>query len=201
MTEAQLPFSQSCENNKAVILELLLRLFSERRRVLEIGSGTGQHGSYFAQAMPWLNWQPTELPENLAYLVPRCERSVAANLQQPKALDVTCSPWLQAPLPDALFTANTLHIMPWEAVVSFFAELADAAADSLLVVYGPFNYDGKYTSESNARFDQWLAQRNPASAIRDFEAVNALAMQSGFALEEDNAMPANNRLIAWRRGS
>jgi hypothetical protein len=194
-----LPFSQACENNKLPILSVLQPLFAGRRAVLEIGAGTGQHATFFATHLPWLHWYPSELPANLPYLLPRCEQYPRENLAPPQALDVTERPWPLA-IPDALFTANTFHIMPWEAVVALFAELRQGAApDTLLAVYGPFNYGGRYTSESNARFDQWLAQRDPDSAIRDFEAVDALASGAGFALLEDHAMPANNRLLAWHR--
>ena len=86
--------------------------------------------------------------------------------------------------------------------MELFAELGERAVeDTLLAVYGPFNYEGRYTSESNARFDQWLAAQSPDSAIRDFEKVNALAEQAGFSLLEDNAMPANNRLLVRKRAS
>ncbi|MEE4144846.1 MAG: DUF938 domain-containing protein [Halieaceae bacterium] len=199
MTLESLPFSQACENNKAAILEVLSKVFADRREVLEIASGTGQHACHFAAHMPWLRWQPTELPENLALLGPRCRTYEGANLLPPGALDVRANPW-PLTVPDALFTANSLHIMAWSAVEQFFAGLArHAGSDVVLAVYGPFNYRGEYTSASNARFDQWLAQQNPDSAIRDFEAVDALAAAAGFSLEADNAMPANNRLLVWRK--
>lgn len=196
----ELPFSQACENNRGPILAVLQRLFAGAEAVLEIGAGTGQHATWFAAHMPWLRWQPSDTPAALATLLPRCKRYAGENLLAPVELDVSARPWPIAGLPDALFTANSLHIMPWNSVEDLFAELASLAADGTrLAVYGPFNYGGRYTSESNARFDEWLAARDPASAIRDFEAVDALARSAGFALLEDNAMPANNRLIAWQK--
>ena len=195
-----LPFSQSCENNKAPILALLRDLFADRHRVLEVASGTGQHACYMAEHMPWLSWQPTELPDHLPVLMPRCAAYAGGNLLQPRALDVTEQPW-GVEIPDALFTANSLHIMPWSAVEAMFSSLAQAAGDNVvLVVYGPFNYQGRYTSESNARFDIWLGQQHSESAIRDFEQVDALARSAGFELLSDHAMPANNRLLAWVKG-
>ena len=194
-----LPFSQACENNKPFILEVLRELFVDRRSVLEIASGTGQHACHFAANMPWLQWQPTELAANLPLLQPRCARYEGDNLAAPVALDVRDRPW-PVPVPDALFSANSLHIMPFSAVRSLFAALGeDAGHDVVLAVYGPFNYGGRYTSESNARFDQWLAQQHPDSSIRDFEAVDGLAAAAGFALQGDYPMPANNRLLAWRK--
>lgn len=199
MNRESLPFSQACENNKAVILQVLCQAFADRRQVLEIASGTGQHACHFAAHMPWLRWQPTELPENLAVLGPRCSAYGGVNLLPPSALDVRTDPW-PLNVPDALFTANSLHIMAYAAVEQFFAGLArHAGNDVVLAVYGPFNYRGEYTSESNARFDQWLAQQHPDSAIRDFEAVDALAVDAGFSLRADNEMPANNRLLVWHK--
>ena len=196
---ASLPFSQACENNKGFILEVLLEAFADRREVLEIASGTGQHACHFAAHMPWLRWQPTELPENLPLLAPRCGAYPGTNLLPPLALDVREPTW-PSPIPDALFSANSLHIMAFSAVERFFAVLENqAGSDAVLAIYGPFNYGGTYTSASNAQFDQWLAQQHPASAIRDFEAVDRLATGAGFALQQDHAMPANNRLLVWRK--
>lgn len=194
-----LPFSQACENNKPFILDVLREVFADRHRVLEIGSGTGQHACHFAEHLPWLQWQPSDLPENLPVLHPRCARYAGDNLLPELALDVRERPWPVA-IPDALFSANSLHIMAFTAVQDFFAALAiGAPRDAVLAIYGPFNYHGAYTSASNAQFDQWLSQRDPVSGIRDFEAVNALADGAGFSLLRDCAMPANNRLLVWRR--
>ncbi|MCB1674730.1 MAG: DUF938 domain-containing protein [Halioglobus sp.] len=192
-----LPFSQSCENNKPYILEVLRTAFAGRRKVLEIASGTGQHACHFAAAMPWLQWQPTELPDNLPLLRPRCAVYPGDNLLPPLALDVRDDPW-PVPVPDALFSANSLHIMSFESVRRLFAALGRHAGDDVvLAIYGPFNYKGEYTSPSNARFDSWLAQQDPDSAIRHFEDVDRLAREAGFHLWTDHAMPANNRLLVW----
>lgn len=194
-----LPFSQSCENNKAVILGVLKEVFADRQMVLEIASGTGQHACYFAAHMAWLQWQPTELPEHLLVLQPRCEAYTGTNILQPQILDVCADPWPVA-IPDALFSANSLHIMPFSAVKQLFTALGRSTGNDVkLAIYGPFNYEGKYTSASNARFDQWLAQQHPDSAIRDFEAVNELAGKAGFNLLDDYEMPANNRLLVWAK--
>ncbi len=196
----QLPFSQACENNKGAILEILSRVFADRRRVLEIGAGTGQHATWFAGHLPQLQWQPTDIPANLPLLRPRCEAYAGNNLAPPRALDVSSRPWDWPLEEDAIFTANSLHIMPWQSVEDLFAELGErSGADTVLAIYGPFNYRGQYTSDSNARFDQWLAQQSPHSAIRHFEEVDALARAAGYQLREDNAMPANNRLLVFAR--
>ena len=194
-----LPFSQAAQNNRDVILEQLIRLLADSRSVLEIGAGTGQHAVHFAQAMPQLRWQPSEHPSAIATLEPRCVAADLSNLVPPLALDICTRPWPVA-WPDALYTANTLHIVPEATVETLFRECAErAASNSLLIVYGPFNYNGAYTSESNANFDQWLKTRDALSGIRDFEWVDALARDAGFALREDITMPANNRLLCWCR--
>lgn len=194
----RLPFSQACENNKAYILEVLREAFADRHKVLEIGSGTGQHACHFAAAMPWLQWQPTDQPHYLPALHPRCAEYDGDNLLPEVALDVRAGEW-PVVIPDAVFTANSLHIMAFSAVQALFRALANSPDQALLAVYGPFNYNGQYTSASNARFDQWLAQQDPASAIRDFEAVDELAGTAGFTLQRDVEMPANNRLLLWRK--
>ena len=196
---ADLPFSQACENNKVPILSVLSRVFADCHTVLEVGSGTGQHATFFAQCLPQLYWLPTDTAANLPLLAPRCANYPGDNLGPASVLDVRERPWAVQPV-DAVFTANTLHIMSMEAVGDFFSGLATVlTADARLAIYGPFNYGGRYTCASNAQFDQWLAARDPQSAIRDFEAVDALAHDIGLRLLEDNEMPANNRLLVWCR--
>lgn len=193
-----LPFSQAAENNREPIGSELGRLLAGAASVLEIGAGTGQHAVAFAQRFPALRWQPTEHPDALASLRPRCEAAALPNLAQPLALDITRQPWTVAAA-GALYTANTLHIVSEGTVEAFFAGAAQWAPPACrILVYGPFNYDGAFTSESNRQFDAWLRARDPASGIRDFEWVNALAQAAGFSLLEDIAMPANNRLLCWQ---
>ena len=194
------PHSEACERNREPILAVLRRHFASRRHVLEVGSGTGQHAVHFAAALPGLTWQTSDLQANLPAIEQWISESGLPNLPPPLALDVT-GRWPEARF-DALFTANTLHIMAWEHVRALFAALpAVLAADAVLAVYGPFNYDGTFTSPSNAAFDAWLKQRSPESGIREFAAVDALARSSGFALLEDCPMPANNRTLIWRRAA
>ena len=199
------PLSQACERNKGPILEILRHALAHSARVLEIGSGTGQHAMHFSTHLPHLSWQPSDRGEYL----PLLRRSLApqrpANLLEPIELDARAHPWpLQGV--DSVFTANTLHIMDWGAVEGLFrgigtvlggAATGAAAHPGVLCVYGPFRYGGRYTSDSNAAFDRFLQDRDPLSGIRDFEAVDALARSEGLHLQADHAMPANNQLLVW----
>lgn len=194
-----LPFSQACENNQAPILAVLTQAFADRRQVLEIGSGTGQHGVYFAPRLPHLVWQTSDLAANHAGISAWQAAYPAPNLRPPLLLDLARSGWPDGPF-DAVFSANTAHIVAWPLVEQLFA-LAGAhlPAGGVLALYGPFNYGGSYTSDSNRAFDAWLRTRDPASGIRHFEDIAALAATHGLALEHDHAMPANNRLLVFRR--
>jgi hypothetical protein len=192
------PFAPHCERNQAPILEVLRPYFLDRRRVLEVGSGTGQHAVFFAPALPDTTWQTSDMDENLPGIRSWLRDAALPNLPPPLSLDVTGT-WPKAKF-DAAFTANSLHIMPWSAVERFFSGVDGVLEpQAMLAVYGPFNYHGAFTSDSNREFDGWLKQRSALSGIRDFEAVDALAKAIGLELVKDHVMPANNRLIIWRR--
>ena len=196
-----LAHSDACERNKEPILAVLREALATASTVLEVGSGTGQHAVHFAAHLPQLVWQPSEVPELLAPLAERIRREGGANLRAPVALDVRSTPWAWAPV-DAVFSANTLHIMSWDSVGSFFRGAGGVLAHAgVLCVYGPFNYGGRYSSDSNAQFDAWLQERDPVSGLRDFAAVDELARAQGLKLAADHAMPANNRTLLWRRAA
>lgn len=192
------PWSPACERNTVPILEVLREQFATSRQVLEIGSGTGQHAVAFAAALPHLQWQCSDLAENLQGIGLWLDEAALPNTPPPLPVDVLHG--LPAMQVDAVFTANTLHIMPWAAVQALFTALPRVLApDGLLVVYGPFNYQGQFTSDSNAAFDAALRSADPARGLRDAEEVDALARVAGLVLQQDQAMPANNRCICWRR--
>ena len=197
------PHAPACDRNREPILAVLREQFAGHRRVLEIGSGTGQHAVHFAAAMPWLEWQASDVADNLPGIRAWLDDARLPNTPPPLELDVEQAAW-PGPACDAVFTANSLHIMGWQAVQAFFRGvgrvLADAP-DGTLVAYGPFNYGGAYTSDSNRDFDAWLKARDPRSGIRDFEAVDALAPAAGLRLVADVQMPANNRCLVWRRAA
>ena len=190
--------SDACERNREPILEILKRVFADRRAVLEIGSGTGQHAAYFAPELAHLAWQPSDVAENLPSVRAWREEAAEPKPLEPLELDV------DRPFPavgvDAVFTANTLHIVSWPQVERMFSGVGRLLpSGGVLAIYGAFKYGGKYTAPSNAEFDAWLRGRDPSSGQRDIEAVTALAKMHALVLEEDNAMPANNRLLVFRK--
>ena len=201
---ADRPYSAASERNREPILAVLREHVADRRRVLEIGSGTGQHAVHFAGALPHLTWQTSDLPENHEGIGLWLDEAALPNVLPPLALDVR-GPWPPLSPPrqrgyDAVFTANTLHIMSWPEVEALFAGLpAVLGDDAKLAIYGPFNYGGEFTSPSNAQFNVTLKGWGAHMAIRDFEKVDALARGIGFKLIEDRGMPANNRCLVWGR--
>ncbi|MGH8719230.1 MAG: DUF938 domain-containing protein [Burkholderiales bacterium] len=195
------PYSSACDRNRDPILNVLRVHFADRARVLEIGSGTGQHAVYFAQALPHLIWQATDCAENLHGIRLWLEEADLPSTPPPLELDVTADQWPPQNF-DAVFSANTLHIMSWAEVERMFSGLSEVMTDDAkLSIYGPFNYGGNFTSESNAAFDASLKAQAPHMGIRDFEAVDTLAQSIGLKLVEDVAMPANNRCLVWQRSS
>lgn len=186
------PYSEAAQRNSVPILAVLKRVFGDRKRVLEIGSGTGQHAACFAPELPHVVWQASDVAANLP--------DIRAWIADPPAIELDVDkpfPQLEA---DAVFTANTCHIMSWPQVERMFCGIERLLPPGgVLAVYGPFHYGGRPTSESNARFDAMLRARDPASGVRDFEAVRALAQRHALELQEDNAMPANNRLLVFRK--
>jgi cyclopropane fatty-acyl-phospholipid synthase-like methyltransferase len=191
------PCSPASERNREPILAVLRDHLDACRSVLEIGSGTGQHAVHFARHLPQLTWQTSDRPEMLSGIRLWLAEAALPNTPPPLALDVN-EAWPAAAF-DAVFTANTLHIMSGDEVARLFAHLpAVMTPRAHLVVYGPFKYGGRHTSHSNAMFDAALAAAAAHRAVRDFEAVDALARAAGLVLIEDRAMPANNRCLVWQ---
>jgi hypothetical protein len=192
------PFSPACERNREPILSVLRHHFAHARQVLEIGSGTGQHAVHFAAALPQLAWQSSDRAENLPGIRQWLDEAALPNTPAPLEFDVG-GEWPTQRY-DAIFSANTLHIMAWAEVEQCFARLPDIShAGTVLAIYGPFNQQGRYSSDSNAAFDRSLKLRGEHMGIRDVEAVDALAEAAGFYRIDDIAMPANNRCRIWQR--
>ena len=195
------PYSESCEQNRAPILEVLRIELAGRSNLLEIGSGTGQHAVYLAPEFPQLIWQTSDVTESHEGINAWLNDAGPANVRPPFALDVCTDNW-PSDAYDAIFSANTVHIMSWPEVECLFDGVGTTLqTGGVFCLYGPFNYNGKYTSESNARFDQWLKARDPLSGVRDFEALEELAGKAGLVLKKDYEMPANNRTLVWSKPS
>lgn len=200
-------FSGPADRNKEPILGVISEVLMQSRQVLEVGSGTGQHALFFAEKMPHLVWQPTDCGDYLPDLITQISDNPMPNVSGPLELDVRNLPWQIGTLKesgensvDAIYTTNTLHIMSWNAVNDFFTGVGQILGPKgHLIVYGPFKYDGDFTTPSNADFELWLKDRDPESGIRDFEAVNELASAIGLQLKADHSMPANNQCLIWQR--
>jgi len=193
------PYASACDENRDPILEVLKSLLPRPARVLEIGSGTGQHAVHFARHLPHLTWVTSDRREYHPGIRLWLDEAALGNLEGPLALDVADDPW-PADRFDAVYSANTAHIMHWHEVEALFAGAGRVLVPGgLFVLYGPFNYGNRYTSESNARFDRSLRDRDPESGVRNFESLDALASAAGMTLHRDFAMPANNRTLCWRK--
>jgi len=193
------PFSQACENNKQPILERIRTIFTSPGTILEIGTGTGQHAVHFASALPHLVWQPSDRPGASGYCLGWIRDSALTNILPPVELDVASGSWPVDNL-DGAYSANTAHIMAWEEVKAMFSGLAERMTTGMhFCLYGPFSYGGKHTSASNRQFDNHLRSQAPHMGIRDMDDVLELAERMSFRLESDYEMPANNRLLVWRK--
>ena len=193
------PFAESCVQNQQVILEVLKTVFTEPGKVLEIGSGTGQHAVYFTENLPHLEWQPSDLADQHAGMQMWLDEVAHNRIKAPLTIDVDYGPWPVADI-DYVYTANTTHIISSPQVENMMKYIGDCLKKGgLFVQYGPFNYNGAYTSESNARFDLWLKQRDAGSCIKHFETIQQLADENGMRLYRDVEMPANNRILIWEK--
>ncbi|MCW8891598.1 MAG: class I SAM-dependent methyltransferase [Sedimenticola sp.] len=193
------PYSESCDQNREPILSVIQPLFANATAVLEIGSGTGQHAVFFAEKMPHLTWHTSDCPEYHDGIKLWLAEAGRPNVQSPLVLDVSRSAWPEVVV-DGVFSANTAHIMHWRDVEAMMAGVGQLLpSGGLFALYGPFNYNGQFSSESNARFDGWLKSRDPGMGVRDFEAVNTLAKTAGMQLEKDYEMPVNNRILCWKK--
>ena len=192
-----LPYSQACENNKRPILEVLIKEFAHCRHILEVGSGTGQHAVYFAANLAHLTWQTSDVIHNHSAINQWLNAYPVANLKPPIEFDLF-KPIHMAQDYDGVFSANTLHIIAWKLVETLFEQVGRILpSGGKFCVYGPFNYNGRFTSASNQEFDIHLRQRDPNSGIRDIEALIKLANKYQLSLKADHAMPANNRLLVF----
>ena len=200
MTLRDKPFSQACENNKAPIFALLAPFLQDKNHLLEIGSGTGQHAVWFAPQLPHLIWQTSDLIDNHPGILHWIGDYPAANLRPPVVLNVADEEQWPDSAIDAVYTANTAHIMVWHEVQAMFEKVSsNLPANGIFCLYGPMKYAGEHTSESNHFFDLSLRERAPHRGIREFHEINQLALEGNLILLDDHVMPANNRLLIWQK--
>lgn len=192
--------SEACERNKGPILQVLKEVINgEKVRVFEIGTGTAQHAVYFAQNIKDVMWMTSDVAANTEFIKAAITDAKLPNLRGPLVFEVGKDDFPRYTY-DLVFTANTFHIMNWKQCKSLMKILGSRLREgSQVIIYGPFNYDGKFTSESNANFDQWLKNDNPEKGIRSFEDVNKNMVKNGFELFKDYEMPANNRMLVFTR--
>ena len=195
------PFAPACERNKGPILEVLRRVFADATDVIEIGSGTGQHAVAFAAGLPHLVWRTSDLPDSHAAINAWIEDAGLDNVERPLALDVARRPWPLASAGGA-FSANTAHYMYWPEVEAMFGGVAELLSPGArFALYGPFARDGHHSSTSNASFDRLLRAHDPSFGVRDIRDLERIAADGAMGLEEDVAMPSNNRILVWRKAS
>ncbi len=191
------PYAQACDKNGPPILDVLRQKLPSHGRVLEIASGTGQHAVFFGKALPNIEWQPSDLKEMHPSIGQWLDDAGLANVLPPLSLDVIAEAWPEQNY-DAVFSANSAHIMPAEAVEKMFAGVARLLKDEgQFLLYGPFMYGGEHSSESNEYFDRWLKSSDPQRGLRDVDWLREIATKFNLRLLEDVEMPANNRILVW----
>ncbi|MCG3861788.1 methylase [Psychrobacter sp. Sarcosine-02u-2] len=201
---SNLPFSQACENNQQPILDVLQQELQDATHVLEVGSGTGQHSVYFAPRLTHLHWQTSDVFANHAIINAWHGAYPAPNLYAPLSFDVSSdsipiNKTINAPY-DAVFTANTLHIMSWSLVSKLFELVGNMLPlEGKFIIYGPFNENGRYSSESNRQFDYSLRQRDSNSGIRALEDIREVAEKQHLLLINRYKMPANNEILVFQK--
>jgi cyclopropane fatty-acyl-phospholipid synthase-like methyltransferase len=190
------PFSQACENNKQPILDVLVRVLAGSKKLLEIGSGTGQHAAYFAPRLTHLEWQTSDMPNNHKGINAWLQDVSSRNLKLPMSFTIGIDEWPLGNF-DAVFTANTTHIMhPSEAQLMMKLVADNLPDDGIFCQYGPYKFQGQYTSDSNAAFDQHLSKQG-CGGIRDIDEL--ILWAKPLRLVETISMPANNFTLIWKK--
>lgn len=211
------------ERNRSAILQVLTQVLPDSGRVLEVASGTGEHALFFAQHLPHLIWQPSDLSAEMRasidawrgrQLLPNLRASIAVDACQPiwpveAATNVTETAGENVteeredsnePPIVAIANINMIHISPWNACLGLMAGAGRILPpDGILYLYGPFQREGAHTAPSNAAFDTSLRDRNPDWGVRDLEEVVAVARQHHLHLIDIVQMPANNLSVIFQR--
>lgn len=186
--------------NRAPIAKVLAVELPASGVVLEVASGTGEHGVHFAGLFPQISWQPSDPdPGALASIAAWREDYPGDNLLSPVRLDASAATW-PVDHADAIYCSNMAHISPTAATEGLVAGAARLlAGNAPLILYGPWLEDDVETAPSNLAFDESLKQRNPAWGLRRREWLDGLCRAEGFALAARHQMPANNIMLVYRR--
>lgn len=191
------PFAPATERNSRAILGVLQCELAPNAHALEIGSGTGQHAVCFAAALPHITWQASDVAENLAGITAWLNHAGLANILAPLELDVRTTT-LDGARYDVVFSANTAHIMHFDAVEAMFSLVGKIlVSDGRFILYGPFRQQGRFNTDSNAAFDASLRASDPGMGIRDLEELDRLAVEAAMHRDKLYAMPANNHIAIW----
>jgi cyclopropane fatty-acyl-phospholipid synthase-like methyltransferase len=195
---ADKPWSEAAEKNAAPVLEILRHEFQDCAEVLEIGSGTGQHAVHFASRLGHLRWQTSDLDENHAGITAWLAEAGLANVLAPISLDVSRAS-ISASY-DAVYSANTAHIMSFNAVIKMLALVGRVLSrGGVFCLYGPFRRFGQFNTSSNARFDASLRSRHAAMGIRDLEDIDQACAEHGLRRSGLYAVPSNNLVVVWQK--
>ncbi len=188
------------DRNQGPIFEVLKEVIGDDTvKIFEIGSGSAQHAVFMAPQLKNVVWTTSDVASNQQMIKDVLAKAKVENIKGPFLYEVGKDNFPRVPY-DVIFTANTFHIMSWKQCKTLMKELGTRLREgSQVIIYGPFNYNGEFTSESNANFNVWLKERNPESGIRAFEDVNANMIKNGFTLYKDYEMPANNRTLVYTR--
>lgn len=192
-------YSPSAARNREPFRAVLTERLRESARVLEIGSGTGEHGEACCAARPDISWQFSEIdPDSFASCAARATE--VDSLLAPLSIDAGTPGWTDSIAPvDTLVCLNVIHIAPWrvaEGLAAGAARLLDE--DGFVFLYGPF-LEGGSTAPSNLEFDANLKSRNPDWGVRPIGEVTELFERHALALTERIEMPANNLSLIFRR--
>ncbi len=196
----ELPFNASADRNKQAIAEALAEYLLQATTVLEIGSGTGQHALHLCQQFSHLQWQLTDQKKYLEGLRAVVEQSQCNNLLLPIELEVSSYVVGENQQYSFAYSANTAHIMSLPQVSAMFDVIGSLlSAAKRFALYGPFKEHGQHNSDGNRQFDLALRSEDPKMGIRDISALEGFATENGLVLETQIAMPANNRVLLWRK--
>lgn len=184
--------------NRDAIRAVLSPLLVQRRLVLEIASGSGEHVVHLAVALPGVTFQPSDpSQENRASIDAWTAYAGLSNVRPALALEAAAAPWPVSAF-DAVLCMNMIHISPWSATLGLLRNAALALVPGgILFLYGPFKRNGEHTAPSNAAFDLDLRARNSEWGIRNLETVAAEAGRAGFSAPQIVQMPVNNLSVVF----